>query len=68
MVGREGALAVMRTGRHRLGGGEEKGGGGRGSDRFRVRLGFGRRGVESSGASGLGGVEWSEAEELMPLD
>ena len=36
--GSEGVLAVVRPGRHRLGGGEEKGG--RGRDEFGVRFGF----------------------------
>ena len=48
-AGSKGVLAVVATGRHRLGGGEEKGG--RGSDRFGVGFGFG---------FGPGGVEWSK--------
>ena len=41
----------------RLGGGEEKGGGGRDNERFRVGIGFGQIGVEWSEQ-----VEWSGAE------
>ena len=41
----------------RLGGGKEKGGGGRGSDGFRVELGLGQR-----------GVKWSERFEWSILE
>ena len=53
----EGVSAVVGTGRHRLGGGEEKGG--RGSNIFLVRFRFGRRGVEGSNWVEWSGVEWS---------
>ena len=53
----KGGSAVVVTGRHRLGGGKEKGGGGRGSDGFRVELGLRQR-----------GVKWSERFEWIILE
>ena len=61
-AGSEGVSAVVETGHHRLGGGKKKGGGGgRGSGgfRFRVGLGFGRRGAEWSERVEWTRVEWS---------
>ena len=56
--GREqGVSAVMGTGRHRLGGGEEKGGGGRDSNGFRVGLGLGQREVDW-----INRVKWSRVD------
>ena len=58
---RKGVSAVLGTGRHRLVGGEEKGdgGGSRGSNGFRVGIGFGRRGVKWGNQFEWSGVEWS---------
>ena len=60
MARSKGVSVVVGTGRHRLGGSEENGSDcGRGSDGFRVGLGFGRRGVEWSERVEWRGVEWS---------
>ena len=53
----EGVSEVVGTGRHRLGGGEEKGG--RGSYGFGVGFRVGRRGVEWSEWVKWSRVEWS---------
>ena len=57
-AGSKGVWEVVEKVRHRLGGGKEKGrGGGRGSNRFKVRLGFGQIGVDWSKW-----VEWIRVE------
>ena len=50
---------MVGTVQHRLEGGKEKGGGGRGSDGFRVELGLGQRGVKWSERFEGSRVEWS---------
>ena len=55
-AGSEGVSAVVETGQHRIGGGEEKNGRGSNGFGFGFGFGFGRRGVEWSG------VEWSGEE------
>ena len=62
-AGSEGISAMVETGRHRLGEGEEKGG--RGSDKLEVGFNFGQREVEW-----IKWVEWSKidgVEEWIPL-
>ena len=55
-AGSEDVSVVVGKFRHRLGGSEEQGSGGRGSDGFRVRLVFGRRGVKWREQVEWGGV------------
>ena len=74
-AGSEGVLAVVGTGRNRLGGGEETGGGD--NDDIRAGIGGGgRRGIERGigrrgGISGIVRVEWSGMErggQVITLD
>ena len=58
-AGSEGVLLVVGTRRNRLRRGEEKGGGGRVSDKFRFGIGFGRRGFEWIKRVKYSGVECS---------
>ena len=55
-AGNEDVSAVVGTGRHRLVGGEEKGG--RGNGGLGVGVGFGRSGVKWSKWVEQSGVEW----------